>query len=267
MPSAPCVADGLRAPSYSITNHSLNDKIMSLPLLIILTAFALFLSAIIRQISGFGFALLSMPLITFIAGIRVATPLVAITGATVGLIMITSCWQQADRKALLRLLLAGLIGVPLGVMLFSHLADEWVKRGLGALLLIYCLYSLLMPELPLLQEGPITGFFGLISGVLTGAFNTGGPPVVIYGTLRRWSPDEFRSTLQLYFLVISIFAMIGHAVAGLWTSKILWLYLASLPALLLGLYLGDKINLMIPKQLFNRIIYGLLLVTGVLFFL
>ncbi|CAN5829517.1 sulfite exporter TauE/SafE family protein [soil metagenome] len=232
-----------------------------------LVALALFLSAIIRQISGFGFALLSMPLISFIAGIRVATPLVAITGTTIGLLMFTNCWQQADRKALIRLLVTGLIGVPLGVMLFSHLPDEWVKRGLGALLLIYCLYSLLMPELPLMQDGLLTAGFGLISGLLTGAFNTGGPPVVIYGTLRRWSPEEFRSTLQLYFLVTSAFAMLGHAVAGLWTSKILWFYLASLPALLLGLYLGDKINLMIPKQLFNRIIYGMLIVTGLLFFL
>lgn len=235
-------------------------------LLILLVVVALFLSAVIRQISGFGFALLSMPLISFIAGIRVATPLVAMTGATVGLVMITSCWQQADRKALLRLLVAGLIGVPLGILVLSHLPDEWMKRGLGALLLIYCLYSLVMPALPLVQDGPITWFVGLLSGLLTGAFNTGGPPVVIYGTLRRWSPEEFRSTLQLYFLVISLFAMIGHAVAGLWTMKILWLYLASLPALLLGLYLGDKVNLMIPKQQFNRIIYTLLLVTGLLFF-
>ena len=239
---------------------------MSLTILILFTAVALFLSAIVRQISGFGFALLSMPLITFIAGIRVATPLVAITATTLGFLVISDCWQQADRKALLWLVLTGVIGIPLGVLLVNHLSEFWLKRGLGGFLLVYCLYSLVAPELPLVQDGPLTFIFGFIGGLLTGAFNTGGPPVVIYGTLRRWSPEEFRSTLQLYFLVVSAIAMIGHAVAGLWTSKILWLYVASLPALLLGLYLGEKINLLIPKQLFNRIIYGMLFITGLLFF-
>jgi hypothetical protein len=67
-------------------------------------------------------------------------------------------------------------------------------------------------------------------------------------------------------LLTSIVAMIGHGVAGLWTREIWWLYFASLPALWLGLHLGEKINLMIPQQMFNRIIYGMLIVTGLLFF-
>ena len=96
---------------------------------------------------------------------------------------------------------------------------------------------------------------------------TGGPPVVIYGTLRRWQPESFRATLQLYFLFTSILALIGHGLAGLWTRDVWLLFLYTLPGLLAGLYFGDKINLMIPKQLFNRIIYTLLIVTGVLFFL
>lgn len=239
---------------------------MPLFVLLLLTALAFLLSAIIRQISGFGFALLSMPLITLIAGIRVATPLVAITATTVGLLVMTDCWQHADRKALRHLLLTGILGIPLGVLLFSHLPELWMKRGLGALLLSYGFYSLVMPELPVMQDGFLTALFGFTGGLLTGAFNTGGPPVVIYATLRRWSPEKFRSTLQLYFLVVSALAMIGHAAVGLWSSKLLWFYLAALPALLLGTYWGEKINLRIPKPLFNRIIYGLLLVTGLLFF-
>ena len=62
--------------------------------------FAVFLSAVIRQISGFGFALVAMPLVTMILGIRVATPFVAIAATTVGLIMIYSNWREADRTKL-----------------------------------------------------------------------------------------------------------------------------------------------------------------------
>jgi uncharacterized membrane protein YfcA len=90
---------------------------MSLTLIILPVAVALFLSSVIRQISGFGFALLSMPLITFIAGIRVATPLVAMAAVLIGLLVAVPSWRDADRPALFRLLLAAVLHS--GVMLLG----------------------------------------------------------------------------------------------------------------------------------------------------
>jgi uncharacterized membrane protein YfcA len=237
-----------------------------MPVIILLTIVALFFSAILRQISGFGFALLSMPLMTMILGIRFATPFVAITGVTVGLLMISSNWQEADRRILLQLFGWALLGVPLGVILFGYLPEEWVKRGLGALLVFYSLYALLQPELPLVRNRWLTLVCGFASGLLTGAYNTGGPPVIVYGTLRHWSREQFRSTLQLFFMLVSLFAMIGHGIAGLWTTEMWWIYLYSLPGLLLGHFMGEKLYGMIPRHLFNRIIYAMLIVTGLVFF-
>jgi uncharacterized membrane protein YfcA len=233
---------------------------------IVLTIVALFFSAIIRQISGFGFALLSMPLLTMIVGLRIATPFVAITGFTVGLLMISNNWQQADRRTLLQLLGCALLGVPLGVVLFGYLPEELVKRGLGALLVLYSLYALVQPQLPLVKSRFLTLICGFTSGVLTGAYNTGGPPVIVYGTLQHWPPEQFRSTLQLFFMLVSLLAMIGHASVGLWTPEMWWLYLYSLPGLLLGHYMGDKLHHMIPRHMFNRVIYSMLIVTGMVFF-
>jgi uncharacterized membrane protein YfcA len=235
--------------------------------LIAFTIIALFFSAIIRQISGFGFALVSMPQITLLLGIRIATPFVAITGVTVGLLMVSSNWQQADRRILLQLVCAALFGVPLGVILFGYLPEEWVKRGLGVLVLFYSLYALAQPQLPLIRNPWLTWVCGFVSGILTGAYNTGGPPVIVYGTLRHWSPEQFRSTLQLFFLLVSLLAMIGHGIAGLWTAEMWWLYLYSLPGLFLGHYLGDKLHRMIPRHMFSRVIYSLLIVTALVFLL
>ena len=234
---------------------------------ILLTTLAVFFSAIIRQISGFGFALVSMPLITLILGIRVATPLVAISATSVGLLMIASNWQQADRRILLQLIGSAALGVPIGVLLFGYLPEEWVKRGLGVLLIVYSIFALIQPELPLVKNGLVTFFSGLVSGVLTGAYNTGGPPIVVYGTLRHWPPQQFRATLQLFFLIVTGMAMIGQGMAGLWTVEIWKLYLFSLPGLLLGQFLGDHLHNMIPRHFFNRVIYGMLIVSGLIFFL
>ena len=231
------------------------------------TTFAVFLSAIIRQISGFGFALVSMPLITMILGIRVATPFVAIAATTVGLIMIHSNWREADRRILLQLYGWALLGIPGGILLFGVLPEEWVKRGLGALLVGYSLYALVQPQLPLVRNKWLTAVCGVISGVLTGAYNTGGPPVVVYGTLRHWPPEQFRATLQLFFVLITGIAMIAHGMAGMWTAEIWWLYLYSLPGLILGQLAGERLHRMIPRHLFNRVIYSMLIVSGLVFFL
>jgi uncharacterized membrane protein YfcA len=240
---------------------------MPMTSVIILTIVALFLSAIIRQISGFGFALVSMPLVTLVLGIRAATPFVAVAATTVGLLMISSNWREADRKALWQLSGVALLGVPLGIVLFGILPEEWVKRGLGVLLLGYSLYAIVQPKLPLVQKGWVTVLCGFTSGILTGAYNTGGPPVVVYGTLRHWTPEQFRATLQLFFLLVSLLAMIGHGLAGLWSAEMWQLYLYSLPGLLLGQLMGNQLHRVIPRQHFSRIVYGMLIVTGLVFFL
>jgi uncharacterized membrane protein YfcA len=231
------------------------------------TTFAVFISAIIRQISGFGFALVSMPLIAMVVGIRVATPFVAIAATTVGLIMIQSNWREADRRILLQLLGWALLGIPGGIVLFGVLPEEWMKRGLGVMLVAYSLFALVQPKLPLVRSHWLTALCGVTSGVLTGAYNTGGPPVVVYGTLRHWPPEQFRATLQLFFVLITGIAMIGHGLAGLWTAEIWWLYLYSLPGLILGQLLGNKLQRMIPRHMFNRVVYSFLIVSGLVFFL
>jgi hypothetical protein len=56
-----------------------------------------------------------------------------------------------------------------------------------------------------------------------------GPPLVIYGTLQRWSPQHFRATLQGYFLPASVLIMAGYWFAGLWTAAVTRYYRSRFP--------------------------------------
>jgi uncharacterized membrane protein YfcA len=73
-----------------------------------------------------------------------------------------------------------------------------------------------------------------------------GPPLVVYGTLRRWTPEQFRATLQGYFLPASVLGMAGYWVAGLWVPAVTRYYLLSLPAaaaaIPLGRWLGRRLD-------------------------
>lgn len=106
---------------------------------------------------------------------------------------------------------------------------------------------------------------GFLSGILGGAYGMNGPPLAVYGTLRRWSPQHFRATLQGYFLPASIAGLLGYASIGIWTSDITRYFLLSLPAVGVAIVLGGAINRRIDGEGFLRFVHwGLLLVGAAL---
>nr|MBP8293771.1 TSUP family transporter [Caldilineaceae bacterium] len=128
-------------------------------------------------------------------------------------------------------------------------------------------YSLYRPTLPALPNERWAFPFGFVAGVLGSAYNTSGPPVIIYGTMRRWPPDLFRATLQGFFLVSNMIVIAGHGLAGLWTQEVLLLTLLSLPVLVTAVIAGAMVNRRIPAAQFARVVYLLLIILGAIFIL
>ena len=96
-----------------------------------------------------------------------------------------------------------------------------------------------------------------------GAYGLNGPPLAIYGAMRRWSAQHFRATLQGYFLPASIIGMAGYALAGLWVPLVTHYYLLSLP-LTLPAVLADRAgNNRLRGEAFFRLVHAALLVIGI----
>jgi uncharacterized membrane protein YfcA len=91
-----------------------------------------------------------------------------------------------------------------------------------------------------------------------------GPPLAMYGAMRRWSPQHFRATLQGYFLPASIVAMVGYWIAGLWVPAVTHYYLISLLAAVPAIFLGRVINDRLQGEAFLRYVYGGLVCIGLL---
>lgn len=234
--------------------------------LIVPVLFILFISTFTRSALGFGDALIAMPLLALVLGMQIATPLVAFGASTIALTILLGEWRSVDIKAAWRLILSSLVGIPIGLFLLKTAPEPVIKGGLGVLLIAFGLLNLINPKLPTFRNEKLAYVFGLVAGVLGGAYNTNGPPVVVYGTLRRWSPDSFRSTLQAYFLPTGGTILISHGLAGLWTPDVLRLYVYALPFIMLAIYLGGRVNKVISSGRFNRIIYVSLVVMGALLF-
>lgn len=222
-------------------------------------------AAFFRSFSGFGDAVLAMPLLTLILGLKTATPTIALVATTIAITILLKNWRLADLKATFRLIISSCFGIPLGIFFLKQEEEPLMKSILGGILILYGLYRLSTPVVKKIGDSVhLSCLFGFIAGVLGGAFNTNGPPVVIYGNLRGWPPRLFRATLQGYFLPTGFFIALGHGVSGLWTPLVFRYYLMALPFVLLAIFLGGRLNALLTTHRFDRLINLILILMGCL---
>jgi hypothetical protein len=105
----------------------------------------------------------------------------------------------------------------------------------------------------------ICGFF---AGVLGGAYGMNGPPLAIYGAMRGWPPQQFRATLQGYFLPASVLGMGGYLLKGLWSHDCTYYFLITLPAAIPAIWLGRLANHRLPTEKFRKYVYAGLIIIG-----
>jgi uncharacterized membrane protein YfcA len=91
-----------------------------------------------------------------------------------------------------------------------------------------------------------------------------GPPLVVYGSLRGWSPDHFRATLQGYFLPASLAGICGYWLAGLWVPAVTRYYLASLPLVLAATLLGRVVHRRMDGRTFLNAVQIALIMIGMM---
>ena len=186
----------------------------------------------------------------------------AIVAMTISTSILIKNWRDVQIKSAWRLFISSLAGIPFGLWFLKGTYDTPMKIFLAMVIIGFSTYSLIKPRLTAIKNENPAYVFGFFAGVLGGAYNTNGPPVVIYGSLRKWTPARFRATLQGYFFMAGIFICLGHGIAGLWTHKVLSFYLFSLPLVFLFTFIGGQLNQSISKGKFDRIIHSLLIVIG-----
>ena len=203
-----------------------------------------FVATAIRSTFGFGEALIAVPLLALWMPIEVAAPLAVLVSITIAAVVVVQDWRKIHVRSTGWLLAPTFVGIPLGVRLLTSGHQQAVKVGLAIVIIAFSAYFLVgrkPPQLHRDSRGWLLGC-GLAAGVLGGAYGMNGPPLVVYGAMRRWSPQHFRATLQGYFLPASVVAMAGYWFAGLWVSAVTHYYLISLAVMLPAVFLGRALN-------------------------
>jgi uncharacterized protein len=230
--------------------------------LIVCVLAAIFLATLIRSAFGFGEALVAVPLLAFVIPVEIAAPLAVLCSITVAGLVLAQEWHKVHVRSAGRLVLATLFGIPLGLGLLTAVPEPVIKALLAVVLVAFSTYCLTSRRTVLLSDDRWAWLFGFGAGVLGGAYGMNGPPLVVYGTLRGWSAEHFRATLQGYFLPASLVGMVGYWLANLWVPAVTYYYLLSLPAILTAVLLGRLVNRRLKGQSFLVVLHGGLILIG-----
>jgi uncharacterized membrane protein YfcA len=225
-----------------------------------------FVATLIRSTFGFGEALFAIPLLALCIPLRVATPLVVLLSVTIAAVIVLQDWKSIHLRSSAGLLLPSLAGIPLGLALLGSRYDTLAKVVLALVIIGFSAYSLLGRRPPVLKDDRLAWLlgFGFFAGLLGAAYGMNGPPLVVYGSMRRWSAQHFRATLQGYFLPASLLAMAGYWLAGMWVPAVTRYYLLSLPGMIPAILLGRAANRRLHGARFLRFVHAGLVLIGAL---
>jgi len=224
-----------------------------------------FAATLFRSGFGFGEALIAVPLLVLFIPLKVAAPLAVLVSITIAAVVVAQDWRKIHLRSAGWLVGSTLFGIPVGLLLLTSSHQKAVKVTLGIFIVAFSVYSLLgrrPPELKTDSKIWLLGC-GFAAGVIGGAYGMNGPPLVIYGAMRRWSAQHFRATLQAYFLPASVIGMSGYWLAGLWVRAVTHYYLLCLPLLLPAVWLGRAVNHRLHGDAFLKYVYVVLAGIGV----
>lgn len=218
----------------------------------------------VNGLAGFGTGITALGIWLFALSPTVAATLVVVCSAASQIQTLPRIWRSIEPKRVLPFILPGLLGVPLGTALLSSVDVATFKLSIGALLVVYSIYSLLPgPAAGTSWGGRIAdGLVGLGGGILGGLAGLSGPLPTIWADIRGWTKEQRRSLFQIFNLSILCAALVTHFAAGFMTRDLGIAAMAALPGTIVGSYIGVTLYGRVSERRFRQIILSLLAISG-----
>jgi uncharacterized protein len=217
-----------------------------------------FVSGTARGFSGFGSALIFMPLASSMAAPKLVAALLLIIDFVAAAPLVPKAWKQADRKATAVMVLGALIGVPIGTYFLTRLepvTTRWIISGFVAALLVLLLsgWRYRGKEYAAVSIG-----VGGLAGFCSGLAQTGGPPIVGYWLGRPIPSVIARANILLFFGFSDFFSAVAYAVSGLINADAIKFSLVVGPVYAIGVWFGASLFGRASESAFRAICYALI---------
>jgi len=234
----------------------------------ILIAAIAFFAALAQGATGFGFAIIALPLLLGVMGSLEAVGLTIILNLLVSLVLVPGLWRQAPKGHLARLSIGSLVGFPLGLVIFLHASLEWVRLAVGLIILLFAAWlALSQRRTKVTAEPPPTRrwadiLVGAISGAMATALAMPGPSVMLYLSAGGMAKVSLRATTLCLFTLSYGAALTLQAGAGAIATEV-WrtVALTAVPTII-GALAGHRLSGRLGEGAFHMIVLAILLATG-----
>jgi len=219
--------------------------------------------ALIFGITGFGSALVTIPLASHFVPLPFALALFAVCDLAAALRVGLENPKNAVRSEWTRLVPMILVGTALGVTLLVNLPKQAAMAALGVFILLFALYSFMPKRSEKVVSRHWAWLAGLGGGITSTLFGAGGPPYVIYLTHRNLTKEQFRATLGFTTMTSISLRVAAFLVTGLLLNAQIWLTaLFAVPGVLLGIAVARRVYLKVSREVLMRAVALLLLASG-----
>lgn len=231
---------------------------------LLLSSTAIFLAAIVRGFSGFGFSLLSITAISLLLPAREIVPTIFLLEVAASINMIPSIWRDIDWRSIRWLLLGYVLALPFGIFALARSPEAPMQLAMALFVLATVIMMLRGFRLERTPGATATTATGAASGLFNGAFGIGGPPVVLFYFSTPAAAAVSRASVIAFFLSTDILGLLGHYYEGLITTQSFVQFLAWLPALLIGVWVGAHGFHRVNQVIFRRAVLILLMLLSVI---
>jgi uncharacterized membrane protein YfcA len=222
-----------------------------------------FAGAFVFGVTGFGIALVTIPLATHFVPLEFALALFALMDLSCAAAVGLENPRNAVREEWKRLVPTILVGTAIGVTLLVNLPRQAGLFLLGSFVLLFSLYNFLKPKQAAIVSVRWAWLAGLGGGITSSVFGAGGPPYVIYLSQRGLTKEQFRATLGLTTLTSISTRVVAFLITGLLLDLRVWIAAAFvIPAALTAIWIARKVYLRISRELLMRAVAVMLLASG-----
>lgn len=226
-------------------------------------ALGIFVGFYVQTVIGFAGSLMALPILLFKMELPDAIAYISIFYLLSSIFLISKEWRNIDRKLILQLAIASVIGVIMGIVVLTFAKPIVLKRGLGVFILLYVAYAFFgKRKVKLNKPGVI--IVGVLAGFFSGVFSTGGPLYVICVENTVKNIKTFRATMIGVLGLVTITRVPALAVSGILNLGHIKMALFVIPVFLFAQFLGKRTFMKIEEDLFKRSLMLLLCISGLI---
>jgi len=221
-------------------------------------------AALCQSLTGFGFALVMVPLLSLAWDVKSAVVTSTVLGTFALLPLVFEARRHVRLAAVAALVAGSLAGIPAGILLLDWIDPEALKILVGLTVIAASVLVYRVREVRATRAGVMPAVAaGVVSGVLRASTSMGGPPAVLYLLGVEKDVEAFRGTILAFFLPMSLVTIVGLAAVGRVTPDVVRTSVIALPAMALGLAAGGRLRYRVREELFRLIVLLVLIFSSI----